>query len=125
MPQNFDQYEIKENDLVLTIQKSMLDGSLKGIMFLYGGKDGLLIIGKRAIELRPPINFYWLEMPQPKRLESTWEDGHFRVSSTAEEIYVGLKEVKRGLLSHPEFEAYGAVADYYARLQPKLSRFHD
>ena len=125
MPSDITQYNVKKNDLVLMIQKSQLDSSLTGLMFLYEGKDGLLVIGKRAIELKPPINFGCLEMPSPKRLETEQEDGYFRFPSTAEEIYIGLEEVKNGLLSHPEFEAYGAVADYYGRLQPKLSRFHN
>ena len=125
MYSNINQSKVKKDDLVLIIQKSQIDKSLTGRMFLYEKNDGGLVIGKRAIELKPPINFGDIEMPNPQRIKSDWEDGYFRFPTTADEIYVGLEDVHQGLLSHQEFEAYGAVADYYKRLLPKLSRFHE
>ena len=121
MVSDISEYHVKKNDLVFMIQKSQSDDSLIGIMFLYEDEEDSVVIGRKAVELKPPIDFGYLKMPFLKPLEQG--DQYSRIQSTAEKIYIGLNAVKRGLFSYPEFEAYGAVADYYKRLQPKLSRF--
>jgi len=116
----------KKGDLVLYVNKpSEVDKRLKqGTLFKYEGlEDGYVVLGNRVLTLELPTDLGDVLIPNPKREKSSYQDGLRRMSKQADEIYVGLDSVVEGLLSHEEFESYGAVAQYYANLRPKVSKF--